>query len=58
MGNLKPYAILLKAVKIGEKNLGELLVIRQICQIFYCQCFYHTVASKASLEFLIESVKS
>ena len=34
MGNLKPYAILLKAVKIGKNNFGELLVIRQICQSF------------------------
>ena len=34
MGNLKPYVILLKAVKIGEKNFGELLAICQIRQSF------------------------
>ena len=31
----RPYAILLKAVKIGEKNFGELLVIHQIRQKFF-----------------------
>ena len=40
MCNLKPYAILLKAVKIGEKNFGELLVICQICQSFLLPMFF------------------
>ena len=33
--NILPYTILLKAVKIGEKNFGELLVICQIRQSFF-----------------------
>ena len=40
MGNVKPYAILLKAVKIGEKNFGELLVIRQVRKSFLPPTFF------------------
>ena len=40
MGNLKPYAILLKAVKIGEKYFGKLLVIHQIRQSFLLPMFF------------------
>ena len=39
MGNIKPYAILLKAVKMGGKNFGELLVIHQIPQSFLLATF-------------------
>ena len=40
MDNLKPYAILLKAVKIDEKNFGELLVIRLIRRSFLPPTFF------------------
>ena len=40
IGIVKPYAILLKAVKIGEKIFGELLVICQICQSFLLPMFF------------------
>ena len=40
MDNLKPYAILLKAVKIDEKNFGKLLVICLIRQSFLSPTFF------------------
>ena len=42
MGNGKPYVILLKAVKIGEKYFGLLLAIRQssfTANVFYCAVY-------------------
>ena len=35
-----PYVILFKAVKIGEKNFGKLLVIHQIRQSFLPPLFF------------------
>ena len=51
MGNWKSYTILLKAVKIGKKNFGKLLVIHQsflpptLCTVQYVYNVEHSAVN-------------